>query len=355
MREHLRAPLRQDNELATAAPSTNEIQLCLGRILESPKFKSSSRLGDFLAYIVEETLEGRPDRIKAYAIGIEVFGRDETFDPQVDPVVRIEAGRLRRDIEHYYLSTGRADPIAIDIPKGSYVPKFYFRAQATLNRGDETEPVPHAPEVSPETAPPNSTATWRGWRWKWAGIFGMLAGLFALAWILVDVRDADQKGSSIPSGLLVLPFNNLGGGSDVGRHGEAITGELTAQLAHRQEIAVFSLSSRNPPGLSDSDTWPATKYLLDGSVRANNTRLRVTARLVDRTANTVIWSDAYDIDLSSDDLIAVEHDVAKHVAAAVAQIGATVPHSSTQLSPQLPLRGAADNQHRPASGLPGLP
>src|SRR5215213_9143319 len=75
-------------------------------------------------YVVEETLEGRGERIKAYAIGVEVFERDETFDPQNEPVVRIEAGRLRRGLEHYYLTAGRTDPVLIEIPKGGYVPRF---------------------------------------------------------------------------------------------------------------------------------------------------------------------------------------------------------------------------------------
>ena len=71
-----------------------------------------------------ETLSGRADRIKAYSIAVEVFGRGASFDPQSDPVVRIEAGRVRRALERYYLTAGSSDPIAITIPKGSYVPVF---------------------------------------------------------------------------------------------------------------------------------------------------------------------------------------------------------------------------------------
>ena len=78
----------------------------------------------FLRFIVEETLAGRGDRIKAYTIATSVLGRDEAFDPQSDPIVRIEASRLRRSLERYYLIAGQDDPIRIDIPKGGYVPSF---------------------------------------------------------------------------------------------------------------------------------------------------------------------------------------------------------------------------------------
>jgi hypothetical protein len=81
----------------------------------------------FLSYVVEEVLAGRADRIKAYSIAIEVFGRDASFDPQSDPVVRIEAGHVRRELERYYLTGGQRDPLLISIPTGGYVPTFTNR------------------------------------------------------------------------------------------------------------------------------------------------------------------------------------------------------------------------------------
>jgi hypothetical protein len=77
--------------------------------------------------VVEETLAGRADRLHAYPIALEVLGRDANFDPQTDPVVRMEAGRLRRRLERYYLGAGQSDPVRVDIPKGSYVPTFERR------------------------------------------------------------------------------------------------------------------------------------------------------------------------------------------------------------------------------------
>src|SRR4051794_3798290 len=77
-------------------------------------------------------LAGHADRLKGYTIATAVFERDEHFDGQADPVVRIEAGRLRRALERYYLVAGQADPILIEIPKGGYVPTFTCRAAPTV-------------------------------------------------------------------------------------------------------------------------------------------------------------------------------------------------------------------------------
>ena len=100
------------------AVSTDAVRAELKRILASAHFDASDRNRSFLSYVVEEALEGRTDRIKAYIIATEVFGRDPTFDPQVDSIVRIEAGRLRRSLERYYLTDGRVGRLRIDIPRG---------------------------------------------------------------------------------------------------------------------------------------------------------------------------------------------------------------------------------------------
>src|SRR5215213_9796199 len=113
---------------AQSQPSAEDVRAELERLIASPDLDLPPRARRFLRYIVEETLAGRADRIKAYSVGTEVFERDPNFDAQSDPVVRIEAGRLRRALEHYYLVPGRSDPVIIDIPKGAYVPHFTLRA-----------------------------------------------------------------------------------------------------------------------------------------------------------------------------------------------------------------------------------
>src|SRR4051794_14968469 len=98
-------------------PSTDEVRASLARLLASPAFQASPRRRKFLDYIVEQILAGAASRLKAFDIAVAVLGRDGSFDPQSDPIVRLEARRLRRDLEHYYLTDGGSDPVRITIPK----------------------------------------------------------------------------------------------------------------------------------------------------------------------------------------------------------------------------------------------
>jgi TolB-like protein len=103
-----------------------EINAQLYRILGSNTFKSSPTLSKFLEFIVSETVNNRNMRIKEYSIAVNVLNRPSDFDPHVDAVVRIHAGRLRRALNEYYLTDGIHDAVNIRIPKGCYVPLFNF-------------------------------------------------------------------------------------------------------------------------------------------------------------------------------------------------------------------------------------
>ena len=109
---------------AVDAPDTDEVRRALDGVLASDVFRGSPQLAAFLRYVVEATLRGEGDRIKGYTIAIEALGRDDSFDPQTDPIVRVEAARLRRAITRYYGSVGSHDTVQIDLPLGSYVPEF---------------------------------------------------------------------------------------------------------------------------------------------------------------------------------------------------------------------------------------
>lgn len=98
------------------------LQSELDRILTSASFDASERNRQFLAYIGAETMAGRGERIKAYSIALAVFGRPESFDPLLDPIVRIEAMRLRRSLDRFYLLEGSRSGQRLSIPKGRYVP-----------------------------------------------------------------------------------------------------------------------------------------------------------------------------------------------------------------------------------------
>ena len=110
-----------------SVPSLDEVRVAVERMVKSDVFARSPQLGAFLRFVVEAVLRGKGDRIKAYTIGIEVLRRDVKFDPQIDPIVRVEATRLRRAIERYYGGPGVDDPVIVDLPRGSYVPTFRYR------------------------------------------------------------------------------------------------------------------------------------------------------------------------------------------------------------------------------------
>lgn len=315
---HMDAPEECPSRAECAqTPCESDVREQLRRILASPEFQRSRRIADFLTYIVEETLQGRRERIKAYSIAVEVFHRDQTFDPQADPAVRMEAGRLRRELDHYYLTAGSADMVSIEIPKGSYVPKFEFRHRATVTQDGSSSTVDGAVSSAAATAPEKPVAgIWQ--QWRWIGTGAVLASLFALVWIGTHPKeDAIARDDRSQPSVLVLPFTGLGGRQDVKAHATAISDELKARLVRFREVTFVT-----PPASearANSNDWPSARYLLDGTVRADDTHLRITANLIDRSRGTIVWSDVYDIDLAANDVISREQEIASRMATAVAQ------------------------------------
>src|SRR5262249_47131655 len=96
----------------------------LAALLRSNAFAHVDRLKRFLRYVVEETIAGRAENLKEYSIGVEVFDRETSFDPRTDPIVRVQARRLRARLGRYYDDEGRSDEFRIELPKGSYAPQF---------------------------------------------------------------------------------------------------------------------------------------------------------------------------------------------------------------------------------------
>ncbi len=125
-----------------SSPELAECRAALARALASAPFQASPKLAAFLRFVVEAALSGQSDRIKGYTIGTEALGRGKDFDPQIDPIVRVEAGRLRRTLEAYYAGAGIDDPVVIALPVGSYVPTFTPRepGASTSHAGDPAGP-----------------------------------------------------------------------------------------------------------------------------------------------------------------------------------------------------------------------
>jgi adenylate cyclase len=113
------------------ALTADDIRGHLERILASLHFRDSLRLKRFLTFVIETALNGKADSIKAYTIAVEALDRADDFDPQNDPIVRVEAGRLRQALGRYYAKEGRDDHVLIDLPRGTYVPNFRRRAGET--------------------------------------------------------------------------------------------------------------------------------------------------------------------------------------------------------------------------------
>jgi tetratricopeptide (TPR) repeat protein len=102
----------------------------LERILASETFGRSERARKLLQYLVEREQAGEADRLKGFSIAVDVFGKDAGFDSANDAVVRVQAGRLRELLQHYFATEGAGDPLRIAIPRGSYVPAYELRDAA---------------------------------------------------------------------------------------------------------------------------------------------------------------------------------------------------------------------------------
>lgn len=109
-------------------PSQAAVRDQLARVLASPAFQRAPRLRRFLSYCVEGMLAGEGERLKEYALGVDVFDRGVDFDPKADPIVRVDARRLRKALADYYASAGADDPVEIALPTGSYQPAFRMRS-----------------------------------------------------------------------------------------------------------------------------------------------------------------------------------------------------------------------------------
>src|SRR5258708_34042606 len=110
--------------------ASNAVRAELARILASPLLTRSAQRAGLLRYLVEHALAGNDGTLKESVIGVEVFGRAPGWDPQADSTVRMQAARLREKLREYYATEGQADPVVIEVPKGTYVPVWRTVAPA---------------------------------------------------------------------------------------------------------------------------------------------------------------------------------------------------------------------------------
>jgi TolB-like protein len=318
-------PKKSDNdgvrEHDLPGPSEIDVRAQLKRILSSAEFSVPERLRRFLIYVIDETLAGRPQRIKAYSVAVEVFGRNANLETQSDPVVRIEAGRLRRALERYYLLAGSYDPVLIDIPKGGYVPRF-------RQHGDHSDG-----ETIPQSDFPRklSFGQFIDARLRHSGLAATVIAVVMIAIVaLIHVGTPLQptvsaEGSDRPEGpsLIIKPFLNLSGTPEGDFYVAGLGDELLVQFARFKELTVFGreTSGALSPGASVAEIGNrfSSRYVLEGSVRFSEGKLRVTSRVLDGESSAIVWSGSYEVDPRANAIVDMQMTIASKVATAVAQ------------------------------------
>ena len=217
--------LRTESPLAES-PGEEEVRTELERVLQSPLFSQSDRLGRFLRFAIENTLAGTTDLLKEYVIGTEVYDRRPPYHPSQDSIVRTEARRLRAKLKEYYESEGRQNPVFIYFRPGTYVPLF---------RRNESGPFPQ--------------------------------------------DDLLTKGMGVA--VAVLPFVDLSNRPLSASCAQGVTEELIHNLTRADGIRVIA---RQPADMPEDIPELSQKFglstVIEGTVREDYNRLRITARVL---------------------------------------------------------------------------
>jgi serine/threonine-protein kinase len=282
-----------------AGISPESIRASLEKILASSGFANADRISRFLRYTVEETLNGQTDKLKESLLGIDVFGRKPTYDPRVDAVVRTEAVKLRARLRDYYESEGRDDEVVIDLPKGGYVPAFRYREKDPV-----ATPVQPAPEFQR--------------RHQWGPAVATIAVIAILAGSIYLIARGRQRASGSPelASIAVLPFADLSPDKDQEYFCDGMTEEIIDALAKVNGFRVVARTSSFAFKGKQQDIREIGKKLnvatvLEGSVRKDGNRLRVTAQLNSVADGYHLWSETYERELK--DVFAVQDEISRAI------------------------------------------
>jgi len=241
----------------------------LKRIVSTPAFKSSRILSSFLEFIIEKTLDGKEDEIKEYSIGINVLSRNIDFNPQLDAIVRIHAGRLRRALKEYYFDLGKKDPIRVEIPKGSYIPAFEFQNNTGSKSSNENiRPIRTKPVVA------------------------------------------------------VFPFRNIGKDSSRDFFADGLGEQLTTQLTLFRDLSVISYySSRHVAGqttdVKEAAMLLGAQYVLTGSVQTDHKLLRISVQLILSGSGELLWAKSFERNKTAAGLFEIQNEIVKSILTAI--------------------------------------
>jgi len=167
-----------------AHPSTAQVREQLQRILKSPLFQTSRRYPSVLRYLVDQTLEESHEGLKERTIGVEVLGKDADYDTNQDPTVRVVAGEIRKRLLSYYGEPSHASEIRIELPIGSYTPKFNFVERSKVA---ETSAL-SGPSIVPRSS--ISVHARRKWGLWGSGISASAITLIFAGYILMPIHTA---------------------------------------------------------------------------------------------------------------------------------------------------------------------
>jgi len=300
-------------------PSAEDVSNQLEKMLASDVFARAGRLSRFLRFVVTHVLKSNAGSLKEYVIGVQVFEKGGKFDPRIDPIVRVEAGRLRSKLREYYDGPGQADHVGIELPKRGYAPSFRYRNRDTpapSSIGD----VAHSGAEKSSSHRPRSAA-------PWYAATAALAVLLTVGLIYVwpsrlpstTRPDESSAGSAAQAkiSIAVLPLHSVSGRQEDEYYSDAITEAVITKLARVKPLAVISLKSVMRLKQTDKTTSEIARelnvtHLLKGTLVRSADRIRVSVQLVDGQTDRSIWDQSYDRDAK--DVLAIQRELSAHIA-----------------------------------------
>ena len=285
--------------MESQAPLPETVAAALERISGSKTFERAARHRGLLRHLIEKAAGGRAGEIKESTIALEVFARD-SYDPQIDSQVRVEIGKLRERLERYYAGEGSSDSLRIAIPKGSYTP--VFKPLAAARGASVSAPAPR----SPKTRWPRSSVL------RWALVVLVVA---AASSFLIWAPWRSPAPAFRPS-IAVLPFEDLSPAKDQEYFCSGMTAELIDDLTSLQIFRVLPRSSvaqykGHPADVRKLGEQLKVQAVVEGTLRKENNRVRVSVQLLDTREGFQLWSKTYDRDFGN--ILEIQREISDSV------------------------------------------
>lgn len=227
------------------------VKTSVDKILASQTFSRSEKLRCFLAYVVAREQSGAAHALKGYSIGVDVFGRPEEFDPTSDPLVRVQAGKLRKLLDRYYESEGVNDFVRVTIPRGGYVPHYQLNHHECPAPPSVLDIMPVVAQAQPQPRPAPKRA--RNRHGKRLFVAAAVTVNFVLAAVNIGVLRPDLPAraaiSPPPTGSTRLPRLMIGSSED-GEAARSVSRTIHAVAGREAAVEVVS-SADIPQGEAD--------------------------------------------------------------------------------------------------------